>query len=260
MKLSLLFLVALLPLNAAEDQPPLRKGDDVSRISEVLGPATRSVQASKSGVHYYERGEVHFRNGVVTHIFLISQKEVDQRNQLAEEVRVARKAEGEARLAIILEEKTYSSLPGTEQVKFWDSFREKFPEVDIQIPYMESLFLAKSEEAAQEKEDRLAILEQRVMEAEVRAAQATEAAARTQQLAATQQERVRVVYPALGYSALGYRPLRYSTNGRRNPYAFTHIPSAYSTHRNAVLRGYASGYGSNSILSLEVPAIHVRVK
>lgn len=175
----------------------MRKGDDASRVTELLGTPNGFMETSQQGIYYYDRGEVHTRKGIVSHIYLISEAELAERNRLNEEFRLQRKIEGEAAFEAIMAQGGIEHLSGTEQVRFWDSFRAQFPEVDIRLPYAEALTLARTEQKEEAAAERLARLEERVLQAELRAARAQEQAAQAQAAAATaqNQNQTRIITP-----------------------------------------------------------------
>ena len=200
----IIYLFFVASAYAGQDIAPLRKGDDVERITEVLGPAKGSVHTSKSGILFYDRGEVHTRHGKVSHIFLISKEELASRNE-EEKIRNAlRRKEGEAQLTRIKDEGEFQNLSGHQQVAFWESFRKRYPDVDIQILYQNARDLARKEAEKEAEEQRIARLERRVLEAELRAAQAAEQAAQAQKATAMQQRRIRITHPAVVVSPYGF--------------------------------------------------------
>lgn len=201
--LSLLFFLILSPVLWSEVEP-LRKGDDPSRILEVLGEPHSFMKTDKQGVYFYPRGEVHTRHGKVSQIFLLSEKEFETQ-QVAQAIeRERRKAEGEQALSTVLATGRIETLSGRAQLSYWSSFAQRYPEVDIQAQLIPAQELAREEQAKEAEAQRLAKLEQRVLEAEIRAAQAQEQAARAQQQASlTSSTRTVVTYPTWGY------PIRY---------------------------------------------------
>ena len=195
MKYLIILAVTLGNVFAGQDLAPLRKGDDASRIIEVLGPANGSVQTAQSGILFYDRGEVHTRHGKVSHIYLISEEELAEQNEEEMIERAKLKIEGEARLAELKEQGGFNNLSGRDQVNFWKSFSMRYPDVDIQFMLQEALAQARIEEDKAKEEQRIARLEERVLEAELRAAQAEKNAAEARVRAAFQEPRVRVASP-----------------------------------------------------------------
>ena len=190
-----LLLFAACALVVQGSQTPLRKGDSAARIKEMLGEPNGFMETSGFAVYYYDRGEVRTRHGEVTHIYLLSEDEYAAQVQREKEQAEKRHIEGEALLARIVEKGGVEHLSGREQLAYWESFRESYPEVDVRIFVAEARERAQTERREEEEAQRLARLEQRVLQAELRAAQAEEKAAEAQRVAAQRQNRIRVQYP-----------------------------------------------------------------
>jgi hypothetical protein len=193
MKIILLSLFTLSIAVAEQSVTPLQIGDEASRIQEVLGEPNGLIQTATTGVYAYDRGEIRTRNGEVTYIALISEEEHARLQEELARQREERQKEGQAVLAALLESGELNSLSGREQVNYWTSFRQRYPGVEIGIPYQQALQLARAEKEEAAKEERLARLEERVIEAELQAAKAKSEAAVARLLAADRQNRQRPV-------------------------------------------------------------------
>jgi hypothetical protein len=215
-----LLLACWLPLSGWCEFPPLRKGDDASRIIEVLGEPNGFMETELQGIYYYDRGEIRTRHGKVTFVYLISEEEFAKQQAQAEQDRLQRIEEGNRRFVEIMNQGGLDGLSGKAQVNYWDAFRTQYPEVDISIPYLQARKRAEQEIAREAEAARLARLEQRVLEAELRAARAQEQAARAQQTAATTRTRTRVVTGSSWYVPRGYyvRKCPKTNPGRPTPY------------------------------------------
>ena len=203
----LLFITLGLLTTVVASEAPLRKGDDPARILKLLGEPDGFMKTGKQGIFYYPRGEVHTRNGKVSQIFLISEKEFAAQQAAEEAERATRKAEGEAILAELQANGGLYYLSPQAQLAYWQDFYQKYPEMAVTPEAIQARELAREEAEKEAEAQRLANLEKRVLEAEIRAARAQEEAAKAQQQAALQQNQrneVRVVYPYYGYYGRRY--------------------------------------------------------
>ena len=193
-----LLIAALLLVSALSrlvaDEVQLRKGDDKEKIRELLGEPNGFMESKRHGVYYYDRGEVHTRDGKVTIIDLIRPEELEIRRNKAEEERALRKAEGEEVLAEILEDDFFPLIDAADRVAFWERFHVKYPEVDIGIPYTKARLQAEREAEERREAERLARLERRVWEAEREAADAKRQADTARRMAETERHWYRPRY------------------------------------------------------------------
>lgn len=214
----ILVTLLLLPITiAVGDIAPLRKGDDASRIQEVLGEPLGFMETGTQGVYYYDRGEVHTRHGKVTLIYLLSPEVLAEQQALEAALRKQRLQEGQELLAEIMAQGGIGHLSGTSQLQYWENFRASYPEVDIQLLYREASQLAQQEQKEEEEARRLARLEQRVLQAEIRAAQAQEQAARAQQTASIRSTRYSYG-PSCWYVPRSGYVIRYRQKSQPEPY------------------------------------------
>lgn len=189
--LSSLVAVLALPLAAADVAP----GDSLAEVRAALGSPRGHLQRGDWQRLVYERGEVELVGGVVSRValrsveahrqYLVERQAAAEQARAEQEARFARRtAEGEALKARKLADPMFLAAPVAYQVAFWEDFALRYPEV----PSAEELTIARlrlveSEAIARhrrEEERRLADLEERVRQAEARAAAAELAAERAQ--------------------------------------------------------------------------------
>lgn len=186
-----LLAVLALSATAAEVAP----GDSLAAVREALGQPKGQLQRGEWQRLLYERGEVELVAGVVTRVGLRSveahQQLLADREAAAEQARVAREeraarrvAEGEAIKERKLADPLFQSAPVSYQVAFWEDFALRYPEVpSAEVLTIARLRLVESEAIERhrrEESQRLADLEERVRQAEARAAAAEAAAERAQ--------------------------------------------------------------------------------
>lgn len=168
-------------------------GDRYFEVVEALGEPTGYIGSDDFQIYYFERGEVTFRDGVVeSHSILPEEEALRRREDVAREREERQEREQEARRnriaegLAIKEEKTsdptFNARPASARLAFWRVFRQKYPNVDIDLEYSLAYQEARIERAEQmaeaERDRRLNELEQRVMEAEYQAREAEREAER----------------------------------------------------------------------------------
>lgn len=156
-------------------------GDTREDVIAILGKPSGYIGSERFEILYFDRGEVVLRDGIVQSHTIVSQEEAEQKRaalemerqdyqQRRQEARERRLAEGRA----IRDRKTadpeFAAMEPSARLAFWQVFRQKYPEVDIDFEYSvaaQQARLAHSERMAElERERRLNELERRVAEAE----------------------------------------------------------------------------------------------
>ena len=206
------FLASLFLASLGISAAALELGDSVEQVEAELGRADSYIQIGDRKVFYYDRGTVEAVNDEVVEMELVSQEEADAIRQRREEAKarmeaerrekaLARHAEGIELRERKLNDTSFMNASASKRVAFWRSFRNRYPNVELGIEYEEALRelqldrkLAKQEASDQA---RIAQLERRVLEAEVRAAHAQEVAYDE----ARRRDRVRS-YPAYPYPSV----------------------------------------------------------
>lgn len=195
----LLILGSGLPVGAERDNR-LRRGDEAEKILEVLGEPNAFIESKQRGVYYYDRGEVHTRDGKVSIVRLMRPAELEELQEAEREERRRRKAEGERKLAEILENELFPSISAAERVVFWKRFQGKYPGVDIEIHLAEARMRARGEAKEAAEEARMVRLEQRVRRAEREAADARREAEAARRLTERGRRRSRDRYIVLPHA------------------------------------------------------------
>lgn len=190
MKASLLTFGLALSLSIASStavQGDVFVGDREVEVLEALGQPNGSMGSQDLQVYFYDRGEVFLRDGIVESHTILSQEEAQQRRQEAARKREERlekeRKEKEERIAegrgirdAKVADEHFNSLSPTARLAFWKAFREKYPEVDVDLEYSvayQEARLEKAERMAEAKRERqLHELELRVKEAEYEARRA----------------------------------------------------------------------------------------
>lgn len=188
MRLAPMIAAWCLPLAALAE---VERGDTYHEVRAALGEPRGQLQVGEWRKLIYDRGEVELADGVVIRVLLRSvtaQQEFEARRAAEAEIARVEQAERQARLndegaalkARKLADPNFLAAPAGYQVAFWEDFARRYPGV----PCVEELTiarwrLAEQEEAKrnrQEESRRIAELEQRVRDAEARAAEAAAAA------------------------------------------------------------------------------------
>jgi len=211
-------------------------GDTREQVIETLGQPKGYIGSASHQVYYFDRGEVIFRNGLVQSHTLVSQAEAERQDARRAEYLAARDAAREAeqqRRAEAREERIaqgteirdqrrndpmFAALPPAERLAFWQVFRQRYPEVDVDFELAVAMQQARAVHAEQQaelaREQRLRELEQRVVEAENQA-----------RLAEREAQRVRDRRYYDGYYGYGYPVVRHypviirpcPTTGKQQP-------------------------------------------
>jgi len=181
MKITPLALMLICPL--ALTAQPVQTGATLREVWAALGVPRGQLAAGERQLLHYERGEVELRAGIVTRVNLLSADDLAARDtrrateaarvREEQEIRRARLTEeGEALKARKLADPDFLATPPEYQVAFWQDFSLRYAEV----PSAEQLGMARRRVAAQaasrarqEQADRIAELESRLVDAEMRA-------------------------------------------------------------------------------------------
>jgi hypothetical protein len=186
-----MFVVLALSASGVEVAP----GDSLAEVRAALGQPRGQLERGGWQRLIYDRGEVELVRGEVTRValrsaeaherYLAERQAAAEQARLAQEERTARRtAEGEALKARKLTDPLFQSAPVAYQVAFWEDFALRYPEVpSAEVLTIARLRLVESEAIERhrrEESQRLADLEERVRQAEARAAAAELAAERAQ--------------------------------------------------------------------------------
>lgn len=258
--LMVLAVVCLALIGRAGD---LKVGATYSDVMAALGEPKGSIDSGGYQLLYYERGKVELRSNVVVKIDLISEDEAVKRRLLrerqeaealvaAEKARAQRIADGTQIRQTKLADASFRAMSAPERLAFWQRFKQLYPEVPLGDEYALALSETEREYARQRTEnerlDSLARLEQRVANAERRAADAEEQA----------RNRSTYYYPPLIYGC--YRPVitPFGSQAYCPPSASFHdrIGTAHYSHdyRMGLAPGAQITYGPESSFSISVGA------
>lgn len=167
------------PLSAA--LAAIAPGDTREDVIAILGKPTGYIGSESYQILYFDRGEVVLRDGLVQSHTIVSQEEADQQRavrelerqayqQRKEEARERRIAEGKEIRDQKLADPQFAALEPRARLAFWQVFRQKYPEVDVELEYtvaLQQTRLAHAERLAEaDRQHRLDDLERRVREAE----------------------------------------------------------------------------------------------
>jgi len=120
----------------------IEEGDSKDSVIESLGEPLGALNAGGLEVLQYKLGTVELQDGIVASSDLITEEVFDLRQaanekrmaeekRRAEEAREQRIADGTAELKRIEEDESFASKPASERLKYWQSFRGKYPEVNV---------------------------------------------------------------------------------------------------------------------------------
>lgn len=162
-------------------------GDHREAVVQEMGKPTGEIGARSLTVLFFDRGEIHLRDGRVSAIELVSVEELAARQSaLAEELarldaaRAERAAklevEGRAELEARKNDPAFVQLSASEQLAYWRKFAARYPMIPIADELAALRELLTEEQRLYElevaHEQRMADLEQRLAEAEERAERA----------------------------------------------------------------------------------------
>ena len=169
------------------------RGATPDAVRAELGEPDGQLLLGARLLYTYPRGEVEFISNAVVRAELISaeqlalrqaaqQAEADRQRAWAEARRELRLQEGSDALARLRSDTAFPLRPASEQVAWWQAFRQRYPEIGVDASYSEALRRMELEErelrVAQAERQQVADLERRVAEAEARAAEADRASRR----------------------------------------------------------------------------------
>jgi len=162
----------------------VKPGDATEIVVNVLGDPDGYMKVGASEWYFYHhRGEVHAAHGRVTLVKLIPEEEAQalriEQERLRQERQQERRREGEALRADRLSDPVFAMLPAAERAALWYSFRTRYPEVDVSVPFAAARAEAARDAERARMEQRVAELERRVQEAETRVRRAELTAAQT---------------------------------------------------------------------------------
>lgn len=106
-------------------------GDSQTEVKEALGEPAGFVEISNQTVYIFERGSVTFRDGRVVSHSLISEEELQKRREKTEKQEQDRLAQAKALLEQIQQNPELAGKTGTERKIFWETFHQRFPEIDV---------------------------------------------------------------------------------------------------------------------------------
>jgi hypothetical protein len=161
----------LAPVALTADPVEIPLGERKESVLQSLGPPNGHVGSAEYEVYYFDRGEVSFRNGRLASHTLIPTEQLRARQLAAEHERRAR---AEAELARreelaqqgldlrdrMLTDPAFATLPAHDRVVFWQSFRQAYPQVDVDFHYLVASRQAAQDTARRTEERRQAEAEQ----------------------------------------------------------------------------------------------------
>lgn len=123
-------------------RPPIKVGDHVSEVIEVLGKPQGRVSRGDAEILWYRRGTVTIVNKEVTAFKLVSAAEAwrqlierRRREQAQREAAQAARekgiADGLAEKEKTLEDPAFAEKSPEQQLLYWRGFRKKYPEVSV---------------------------------------------------------------------------------------------------------------------------------
>jgi hypothetical protein len=135
-------------------------GDTREQVDAVLGFPTGWIQAQGFQLLKYKRGKVQLRDGLVVSANIVSEAEASQRARKraqrvaeARAVRDVAKQErvknGAAAKARILSDAAFADLDAEKQLRFWVQFKNNYPEVPVDLEYLDALSQAERQRDAQ---------------------------------------------------------------------------------------------------------------
>ena len=183
------FLAGIMLL-AALGQPPvpvadegLAVGDLSADVHRVLGEPQGYIKSGGTEFLLYDRGRVELKDGVVTGVDLVS-AETAEAMRLAREQQRAARAEASRRRRETLREAgetlrlqklgdpAFQSAAAGEQLAFWQQFRRRYRDVNVDFEYAQALARHRQELEKDALERRLAELERRLDDTAERARRA----------------------------------------------------------------------------------------
>lgn len=187
--IALAVVAACLPFTLCAVAP----GDSSEAVVAELGAPSGTATVGSNTIWFFARGEVKLRDGRVVAANLVSVEDLTARQaaetaailrmEEAAQARLARlEAEGRAVYAAKKVDANFATLPADAQLSYWRSFASRYPMVSVAAeiaPLAERVgYELRLRELAAANEARLAEIEQRVENAEDRAARAEREARR----------------------------------------------------------------------------------
>lgn len=188
-------------------------GEHISQVRRELGQPKGYLRMESLELLYYDRGRIECRDGVVVDMDLMSPEELaakreaealrrERARRAAEKRRVRMAERGQALKTEKLNSPAFLGGSAADQLSFWTAFRKRYPAVDVEAEFAETLQRYEHELALQRAalerereraamEHRLLALERRVLDAETRARNAEDVAYDSRRDQAT-----RFYYPA----------------------------------------------------------------
>lgn len=186
-------VLGLLLAAATMGRAEVRPGDPLDSVIRELGPPQGYIRAGDYTLLSYERGRVELRDDRVETADLVTEEEAvrlraqrlareEAQRQEADRQRAQRLIEGAETRDRKLADPLYVLSPPDDQVAFWQSFRVRYPETDVSLPYAEALSRLETQRKAEalesERRAQWVALENRVVAAEDRARRAEQRALR----------------------------------------------------------------------------------
>jgi len=186
-KLIFLFLFLLGSWSVKSALPSVAVGDSKESVYAALGEPAGYLSYNDTELLLYDRGVVELRDGRVVTEDVLSEEEwqaqrarrarEEERRRARERARMRQRyLEGVALRDRYLQDESLQNAPPARQVEFWQSFRERYPNVELPEQYAKALEAMEArltlEAEIAERESRIAELEARLREAEERARQA----------------------------------------------------------------------------------------
>jgi hypothetical protein len=237
MKTALSIAAMLCGLACAAEAGDVRVGDSLAVVKSILGEPRAALTAGTYQALLFDRGRVELRDGRVVLADLVSQEEADRRRvealrieqqnrEIAEHYRRQRIAQGSALLERTRSDPSFAGTAAADQLRFWQEFRRKYPELDSSAEYLAALT---RREAEMEEMRRVAVESQRIRDLEQRVAEAEYRARAAEQLA---RQNVYYYRPAAVYSPVVYGVTPYY---RARPVCVRPVSAHPGTHRGSSL-------------------------
>lgn len=155
----------------------VKVGDDVKKVYEVLGEPDSYMLAGNKAVVTYERGKIELVSNKVTRVDFTSVAKAAELKLKIEKANEERHdyllQAGTALKQRKLEDARFLSLPLSDQLDFWRSFRRRYPMVDLAPVDIADMATKAAEESKQQHDEELEAellrAKWKLMEAEERA-------------------------------------------------------------------------------------------
>lgn len=190
--------------------PAVEIGDPVEAVLREFGQPSGHIRTVQRELLTYPRGEIELISNAVTRVDLVSAEEATARKLARERAmennlrwaalqQATLHAQGQSERSRVRNDPAFAFQPATDQVAYWNDFRQRFPTVDVQEDYASSLRLLeldlREKRLAEERANQIRALERRVAAAEERARDAEREAQRARSCYTGCNTTYPVIYP-----------------------------------------------------------------